>query len=156
MPDSDGTVEQSMEETLKTLERQLTEENETEDQPSPSAEILKLPEAATDSRKGRAQNRVKGPSGAPQSPTAAEGLEHVPSETSALEPAASESLAGLQRMVPNLFGPSDAALSATLEDIVRELVKPMLRSHLDAKLGEIINRLVQAELTKAVDEVGAS
>jgi cell pole-organizing protein PopZ len=39
---------------------------------------------------------------------------------------------------------------------VRELVKPMLRSWLDAKLGEILNRLVQAELNKALEEVSAS
>ena len=36
---------------------------------------------------------------------------------------------------------------------MRELVKPMLRSWLDARLGGILNRLVQAELAKALEEV---
>ena len=43
----------------------------------------------------------------------------------------------------------------TLEDVVRELVKPMLRSWLDQRLGGILNRLVQAELAKALEEVQA-
>lgn len=154
MPDNGNTTEQSMEETLKTLERQLAGEDEPDDPAAPSAEILKLPDAAADGRKGRAQNRAK-PSAAQQPSNTAEvpdpGREGpVPSDQKALQSGASEGLAAVRSLeLPT-------GVSETLEDLVRELVKPMLQSHLDAKLGEIINRLVQAELNKALEEVSTS
>lgn len=151
MPDTGNPTEQSMEETLKTLEQQLAGDAEPEDQSAPSAEILKLPDTAADNRKGRAQNRAKMP-GAQQPSTAAEapgsGREAPVSEPNALQNGASDSPAAT---LDSSRGGSD-----TLEELVRELVKPMLRRHLDEKLGEIINRLVQAELNKALEEVSAT
>ena len=151
MPDTGNPTEQSMEETLKTLEQQLAGDAEPEDQSAPSAEILKLPDTAADNRKSRAQNRAKMP-GAQQSSTAAEapgsGREVPVSEPNALQNGASDS--------PTAALDLSKGGSDTLEELVRELVKPMLRRHLDETLGEIINRLVQAELNKALEEVSAS
>jgi cell pole-organizing protein PopZ len=42
----------------------------------------------------------------------------------------------------------------TLEDLVRELLRPMLQGWLDQKLPEIIERLVKAELARALSEAG--
>ena len=42
----------------------------------------------------------------------------------------------------------------TLEDLVRELLRPMLQGWLDQKLPELLERLVKAELTKALHEAG--
>jgi uncharacterized protein len=139
MADNGNPTEQSMEETLKTLERQLAGGDEPEDQSAPSAEILKLPDTAADNRKGRAQNRAKLP-GAQQVATQAEA------------PGSGRDVSALE---PNVFLDPLKGGSDTLEELVRELVKPMLRRHLDEKLGDIINRLVQAELNKALEEVKA-
>jgi len=135
MADTDLSTEQSMDEVLKKIERKLVEE----DTP-PSAEVLKLSDA--DNRKGRAQNRARP---ATQEAGRAAG-EPAPGGVPADEIAAMAS--GLDDPAP---GPAE-----TLEDVVRELVKPMLRSWLDAKLGEVLNHLVQAELAKALEDVEAS
>ena len=42
----------------------------------------------------------------------------------------------------------------TLEDLVRELLRPMLQGWLDQKMPEIIERLVKAELARALNEAG--
>jgi cell pole-organizing protein PopZ len=44
---------------------------------------------------------------------------------------------------------------ATLEDVVHELVRPMLGGWLDARLPEMIERLVQAEIAKTTEDVAA-
>ena len=134
MADTDLSTEQSMDEVLKKIERKLVEE----DTP-PSAEVLKLSDA--DNRKGRTQNRSRSAS---QDASRAAG-EPAPGGSPADEIAA---------MAVTLDGPAPGAAEA-LEDVVRELVKPMLRSWLDAKLGDVLNRLVQAERTKALEEVEA-
>ena len=45
--------------------------------------------------------------------------------------------------------------STTLEDVVLELVRPMLGGYLDEKLPEMIDRLVQAEIARLNDDVAA-
>ena len=154
MADNGNPADQSMEETLKTLERQLEGDDDPEDQSAPSAEILKLPDTAADNRKSRNQNRAKIP-GAQQASTATEapgaGREVAGSEPNGHLNDDSDSFPGAARSLDSFNGGSD-----TLEELVRELVKPMLRRHLDEKLGDIISRLVQAELNKALEEVKAS
>jgi uncharacterized protein len=134
MADSDLSTEQSMDEVLKKIERKLVEE----DAP-PSAEVLKLSDA--DNRKGRTQNR--GRSASQEASRAAGEPTSGGSPVDEIAPMAT----ALDEPAP---GPAE-----TLEDVVREIVKPMLRSWLDAKLGDVLNRLVQAELTKALEEVQA-
>jgi len=152
MPDSDLSTEQSMDEILKKIERKLVEEGKPEEPAGAapqSAEVLKLSDAAGDNRKGRAQNRGRQPG---QETNRAAG-EPVQAEPQSDEMAA-------RAVAPASAPPSPSALdepatgpAETLEDVVRELVKPMLRSWLDARLGGILNRLVQAELAKALEEV---
>ena len=43
----------------------------------------------------------------------------------------------------------------TLEDVIRELLKPILQGWLDDKLPEIIERLVRSELARALNNVDA-
>jgi len=40
----------------------------------------------------------------------------------------------------------------TLEDVVREMLTPMMRDFLDQKLPEILERLVKAELARALGQ----
>jgi uncharacterized protein len=146
MPDSDVSTEQSMDDVLKKIERKLVE-GDKED-PPPSAEVLKLSDAAGDGRKGRAQNRSR--PGA--SLAASESAEAGSNQATADEVATM--LASSARAPTALDEPATGP-AETLEDIVRELVKPMLRGWLDARLGEVLNRLVQAELAKALEEIEA-
>jgi uncharacterized protein len=163
MPDTDLTTERSMDEILKKIERKLVEEDKPEDAAAgsmpQSAEVLKLADAAGDNRKGRAQARGRPASGvvagAPGNETARSGPEGASLTEADVGEIAARALA-LARTQPEPAALGDPTTPETLEDVVRELVKPMLRSWLDAKLGEILNRLVQAELNKALEEVSAS
>jgi cell pole-organizing protein PopZ len=111
--------------------------------------VLKLSDAAGDNRKGRAQNRGR-PAGQETNRTAGEPVqaEAQSDEIAAREIAPASAPRSLSALDEPATGPAE-----TLEDVVRELVKPMLRSWLDARLGGILNRLVQAELAKALEEV---
>ncbi len=42
----------------------------------------------------------------------------------------------------------------TLEDVIREMLRPILRVQLDEKLPIIIERLVKAELSRALSQAG--
>jgi len=152
MPDSDLSTEQSMDEILKKIERKLVEEGKPEEPAGAaqqSAEVLKLSDAAGDNRKGRAQNRGR-PAGQETNRTAGEPVqaEAQSDEMAARAVAPASAPRSLSALDEPATGPAE-----TLEDVVRELVKPMLRSWLDARLGGILNRLVQAELAKALEEV---
>ena len=41
----------------------------------------------------------------------------------------------------------------TLEDVIREMLRPMLQGWLDEKLPDILERLVRAELARALGEI---
>ena len=154
MPDSDLSTEQSMDEILKKIERKLVEEGKPEEPAGSapqSAEVLKLSDAAGDNRKGRAQNRGR-PSGQETNRAAGEPA-HTEMQTDEMA-ARAVALASAPRSLAALDEPATGP-AETLEDVVRELVKPMLRSWLDQRLGGILNRLVQAELAKALEEVQA-
>ena len=152
MPDSDLSTEQSMDEILKKIERKLVDEGKPEEPAGAapqSAEVLKLSDAAGDNRKGRAQNRGR-PAGQETNRTAGEPVQAEPQSD---EMAARAVAPASAPRSPSALDEPATGPAETLEDVVRELVKPMLRSWLDARLGGILNRLVQAELAKALEEV---
>src|ERR1051325_11111451 len=146
MPDSDLSTEQSMDEILKKIEGKPEEQAGAAPQ---SAEVLKLSDAAGDNRKERARNRGM-PAGQETNRTAGEPVqaEAQSDEMAARAVAPASAPRSLSALDEPATGPAE-----TLEDVVHELVKPMLRSWLDARLGGILNRLVQAELAKALEEV---
>jgi cell pole-organizing protein PopZ len=43
--------------------------------------------------------------------------------------------------------------ACTLEDMLREALRPMLQGWLDEKLPEIVERLVRAEVSRAIGEI---
>jgi cell pole-organizing protein PopZ len=149
------TTEQSMDETLKELERQLAEGDKPRDQPPgnapQSAEILNLAEAAGDSRKGRSQSRVKTAPGAEQGSPGAEAAnreadQHRPSDASAAETTTPGEPAIAQRAPRGATG--------TFEGVVCELIRPVLQSWVDQKLGGIVDEMVKAEIAKALEQAG--
>jgi cell pole-organizing protein PopZ len=158
------TTEQSMDETLKELERQLAEGDKPEYQPPgnapQSAEILNLAEAAGDSRKGRTQNRAKASPGAEQDSSGLEAVsreanEHGPPQASAAGTAVSPGEPAIAQRRP--LGATKAAQGGavgTLEGVLCELIRPVLQNWVDRKLGGIVDELVKAEIAKALEQAG--
>jgi cell pole-organizing protein PopZ len=70
--------------------------------------------------------------------------------------AAGAALDGFMRLAANMAVDRKPMGNVTLEDIVRELMRPMLREWLDVHLPPIIEKVVQKELDKiarkAIDE----
>ena len=61
---------------------------------------------------------------------------------------AASALAGLSHAVSQSRGLPIGASDRTLEDIVKELIRPMLREWLDANLPRLVERLVQKEIAR--------
>jgi cell pole-organizing protein PopZ len=145
------TTEQPMDETLKELERQLNEGDQPPGNAPQSAEILNLAEAAGDSRKGRSQNRAKTAPGAEQGSPGAEAAnreadQHRPSDGNAAETATP----GEPAIAPR----APRGATGTFEGVVCELIRPVLQSWVDQKLGGIVDEMVKAEIAKALEQAG--
>ena len=66
-------------------------------------------------------------------------------ETLTSEPVANQTAGALSKLMGNMLVSS----GATLDDVVRELLKPMLKQWLDANLPQI----VEAEVAKEIDRI---
>jgi cell pole-organizing protein PopZ len=80
-------------------------------------------------------------------PAAAQKAEWRPMEQETLtsEPVASQTAGALSKLMGTMLVSS----GATLDDVVRELLKPMLKQWLDANLPQI----VEAEVAKEIDRI---
>ena len=153
------TTEQSMDETLKELERQLAEGGQPPGNAPQSAEILNLAEAAGDNRKGRSQNRVKTAPDAEQGSPGAEAAnreadQHRPSDAIAAETATPGEPAIAQRESRSAARAREGGAAGTFEGVVCELIRPVLQGWVDQKLGGIVDELVKAEIAKALEQAG--
>jgi uncharacterized protein len=179
MSDASVTPEPSMDEILQKIQRIIAEDEKPESAPAPtpprSAEILTLTEAVGEGGTVRRLTPVETPpepipEPQPEPPRPQERrIEAVPPTAEAPRPAAdrvlSDSTAGaaaaafaqlaaIQREKRRADEFPMGLQARTLEDLVRELLRPMLQGWLDQKLPEILERLVKAELTKALHEAG--
>jgi uncharacterized protein len=171
MSDASVTPEPSMDEILQKIQRIIAEDEKPENAQAPtpprSAEILTLTEAVGE---GGTVRRLT-----PVEPTPEPPVERPPPERRP-EPAASAEPPPLrpagERIISDAAATAFAQLAAiqrdrrraeefpmgvqarTLEDLIRELLRPMLQCWLDQKLPEIIERLVRAELARALSEAG--
>ncbi len=152
--------EPSMEEILSSIKRIIAEEGDAAvttrtrrgrgtGAPAPRAdvdEILELSEPVRDeafSGEMPATPQEKPmPMGAPTPPEAARAVDPILSERAA--EATRGPLEALSRMVvkPEIAG------SDTLEGLVRELLKPMLRDWLDANLPQVVESMVAREISR--------
>jgi cell pole-organizing protein PopZ len=175
MSDASVTPEPSMDEILQKIQRIIAEDEKPESAPAPtpprSAEILTLTEAVGEGGTVRRLTPVEtAPEPQPEPPRPQERrIEAVPPAGEAPQPA------GDRPMSDSTAGPAAAAFAQlaaiqrekrradefpmglqarTLEDLVRELLRPVLQGWLDQKLPEILERLVKAELTKALHDAG--
>jgi len=179
MSDASVTPEPSMDEILQKIQRIIAEDEKPESAPAPtpprSAEILTLTEAVGEGGTVRRLTPVETapepiPEPQPEPPRPQERrIEAVPPAGEAPRPAGdrliSDSTAGaaaaafaqlatIKREKRRAEEFPMGLQARTLEDLVRELLRPMLQGWLDQKLPEILERLVKAELTKALHEAG--
>jgi cell pole-organizing protein PopZ len=164
-----------MDENLQKIQRIIAEDEKPESAPAPtpprSAEILTLTEAVGEGGTVRRLTPVEtAPEPQPEPARPQERrIEAVPPAGEAPQ------LPGDRPMSDSTAGPAAAAFAQlaaiqrekrradefpmglqarTLEDLVRELLRPVLQGWLDQKLPEILERLVKAELTKALHDAG--
>ncbi|MGL4963570.1 MAG: DUF2497 domain-containing protein [Inquilinus sp.] len=147
MSETRAQQEPSMEEILASIRRMITEDDPARGraapidaaraQPTPSAapaddDVLELTEALDDPRPA-----------APPPPAAAAEDDSVVSPASA-----SAALAALARL--NAAAPPPAAVhkSQTVDDLVRELLRPMLKEWLDANLPRLVEQAVEREVSR--------
>ncbi|HEX8302354.1 DUF2497 domain-containing protein [Sphingomonas sp.] len=157
----DISSEPSMEEILSSIKRIIAEEGDaavatrtrrgsrTGAAPSPRAdvdEVLELSELVPDEPIAQEAPEIKQetpmPMGAPTPSEPARAIEPILSERAA--EATRGPLEALSRMVVK----PDVAGSDTLEGLVRELLKPMLREWLDANLPQVVESMVAKEISR--------
>lgn len=151
-----GANEPSMEEILSSIKRIISEDG---DSPSPrarrarpaavvsnlnDAEVLELTETAPEAMEPLVTESVPVPPPAaraaePATPTREELISATTAEASR------QALATLSRLVVK---PDEPAADNTLEGLVREMLRPMLREWLDARLPEIVNAAVEREVAR--------
>jgi uncharacterized protein len=173
MSDASVTPEPSMDEILQKIQRIIAEDEKPESAPAPtpprSAEILTLTEAVGEGGTVRRltpvetspeptvehpppplERRIEAVASAPEPPP------HPPGERLISDAAATAfaQLAAIQRDRRRAEEFPMGLQARTLEDLVRELLRPMLQGWLDQKMPDIIERLVKAELARALNEAG--
>lgn len=146
-----GANEPSMEEILSSIKRIIAEEN---DAPAPrsrrgraaastavedDSEVLELTETAPETAGLPAPDRAT----VPTEPRPAMPREELISASTA--EASRQALAALSRLIVK---PEDPAADNTLEGLVREMLRPMLKEWLDTRLPEIVNAAVEREVAR--------
>ena len=172
MSDASVTPEPSMDEILQKIQRIIAEDEKPQEaqaqNPPRSAEILTLTEAVGE---GGTVRRLTPVEPTPEPPVERPPPpERRPEATASAEPPPARPVG--ERLISDAAATAFAQLAAiqrerrraeefpmgvqarTLEDLVRELLRPMLQGWLDQKLPEIIERLVKAELARALNEAG--
>jgi uncharacterized protein len=145
----DISAEPSMEEILSSIKRIIAEEGEaaggrtrrTRTAPAPAEEPVGLDDEESEEvlelSQPVAAEQAKTPARAPAAP--AEPILSAQAVEATRQP-----LEALSRMVVK----PDVAGSDTLEGLVRELLKPMLRDWLDANLPQIVEAMVAREISR--------
>jgi uncharacterized protein len=184
MSDAKAPPEPSMEEIIATIKRIIAEEEQSGSLAPAgtggSSDILELTEAVGDDGTVRhlppvGPPRPSPPAETPATPEPGGRIEPAPprpqaavstvSETpaerlvsTAAAAAAAAAFARLGTVPRERRRESELALAAgsgrTLEDIVRDLLRPMLQAWLDENLPTLVERMVRAELSRVVDEAG--
>ena len=146
-------TEPSMEEILSSIKRIIAEEGEggpprarrAQRAPvSPASsepdEVLELSEPMPEPRLSEPVSRTPEP--APEAPAA------KPAEPIVSQAAAAASRGSLEALSRLVVKPDVPSADATLEGLVREMLRPMLRDWLDAKLPEIVEAMVAREIER--------
>ena len=177
MSDASVTPEPSMDEILQKIQRIIAEDEQPAAPPPAnpprSAEILNLTEAVGDNGTVRYLNpletapepeppppprpperRIEPVPKRPEPANRGSGERLMSDSTAGQAAAAFAQLAAIQRERRRATEfPMGSGPERTLEDVIREMLRPMLQGWLDERLPEIIERLVRAELARALGEI---
>ena len=137
MASRDANVEKSMDEILAQVQREYADEGREAAQTAPgkqSAEIVNI--------------KVAGDSPAAQSSTRGD----VPDGSRSEGFAALAQLAEVYKVRRRASEFPMGGTARTLEDVMRDMLQPMLQGWLDVKLPGIVERLVTAELSRVIGD----
>jgi cell pole-organizing protein PopZ len=166
MPDNaKSPSEPSMEEIIASISRIITEDKKPNEGPHPmsreSGDILNLTDAVNEDGSVRrlvpladgpsAQSPVT-PAASAEQPALAERI--LSSATSGAAAAAFAQLGALPRERRRECELPLGGAERTLEDVVRDLLRPLLQAWLDEHLPGIVERLVREEIARVVGEAG--
>jgi cell pole-organizing protein PopZ len=170
MSESKGQHEPSMEEILASIRRIIAEDGEQPDAPAPTVaaaqpapaakgeEILELTEVVQEEHAAPDPPELAPVAAAPEPerpPVPADDPDRLVSDA-----AAAASLAALAQV--HQLGPrNDQRMSdipmgegqRTIEDMVREMLRPLLKEWLDSNLPHLVERVVQEEVSRLVRDV---
>lgn len=159
----DISSEPSMEEILSSIKRIIAEEGDAAvttrtrrgprpvpapkpeiDDDDPDEEILELSEPVTEEKPAPQPAAVRPAEPAP----VAAAPEPVQSADPILSDRAAEASRGQLEVLSRMIVKPEVPGSDTLEGLVRELIKPMLRDWLDANLPQIVETMVSREISR--------
>ena len=181
MSDAKGQHEPSMEEILASIRRIIAEDGDAAEGDKGAAAVASEPASAGDGKAGQGEDIleltevveedevVANSSEAPAAHADEPVLTLEPEPSARAEPlaaaaedrlistgSASASVAALAQLVHRPRDKADEMqlgnVDRTLEDVVRELLRPMLKSWLDDNLPQLVERLVRDEITRLVRE----
>jgi hypothetical protein len=168
MSDNKLSPEPSMDEILASIRRILAEDDHTVTRPPPrlrgNADVLDLTEAVNDD--GSVRHIAPGSLVVPEAPRKLPDgrIEPVPprprdaaaapeAEPRLVSDAASDAVAA---SFARLASASQQGGDSSLDDLVRETLRPMLQAWLDEHLPELVERLVRAEIARVVGAIRPS
>jgi cell pole-organizing protein PopZ len=154
MAEQTAEQEPTMEEILASIRRIISEDEEPAEPPP-------QPRAESKSRRGREAEEAIAPPARVKEPEPVyeevelEEPEFMRTDLSALdedglvsEPVANAAAVAFGELVGQMLVSSRSTEGKTLEDIVREMMKPMIRQWLDANLRSIVEATVASEVRK--------
>jgi uncharacterized protein len=142
-------AEPSMEEILASIRRIISEEDQQAEpldltQKEPEAPMLAEPE---DDIVFEAEPEPAPPAPAPVAPAPAPAAAYEPAPETILSPPTANAAAGALARLAGTLRIADTE-GQTVEGVVRELLKPMLKEWLDRNLPAIVESRVEAELER--------
>ncbi len=161
---SEEAADPSMDEILASIRKILSEEEKSKSTPPDDGVLLLEPSMMVSEAPPPAPLPEPTPAAAPESPPMAEAhqipaqpqaapeLPHI-SEPLVAPEAAAAAASSVGALMRTLASERTAAVSrggVTIEDIVREEVRPLLKEWLDANLPGLVERLVRAEIERVV------
>lgn len=151
----DVSTEPSMEEILSSIKRIIAEEGDaavasrTRRGRASTASSARAAPAEDENPEGEAVLELREPvDEEPRAPSGAEQAAPAARPEPILSERAVEATRGPLEALSRMVVKPDVAGSDTLEGLVREMLKPMLRDWLDANLPQIVEAMVAREITR--------
>lgn len=139
-------AEPSMEEILASIRRIISEEESTEGEPAPVLDLVQTDESPAEITEDVGDDLVFETPIEPPAVLVAAAPPPAPAEAIISPPTASAAAGALARLAGTLRIADTP--NQTVEGVVRELLKPMLKDWLDHNLPAIVESRVEAELER--------